>query len=165
MNKKTITICALWLLLLGNTLALAFTMTNRGNQIFDYGNWEEMPRDYDYPVNIAGIADFNQDGFDDIVAHNSQFGLSQIYLNQSGKGYALSISCSSNCFSATDVNLADVNGDGFPDLILGPGENQGFRVLINQLGPGYACVTDLDKDGQTNIGDVLFVLEEWGDCS
>ena len=165
MSKKTITICALSLLLLGNTLAVAFTMTNRGNEIFDYGNWEVMPRDDTISLNIMGVADFNQDGFDDLVAHNSQYGLSQIYLNESGKGYTLSISCSSgiNCFSALDVTIADVNGDGFPDLINGP-TAEGFPVLINQLGSGLACNTDLNDDGTVNITDLLFVMSTWGPC-
>ena len=161
-------------LLLANGLALAVTMSNGTLDLFDYGNWEEMPRE-DAPnsnVNalITAVADFNQDGFDDVVTYNSQYHLSQIYLNQSGKGFTLNFNCSPNTgctsFGANNIKIADVNGDGFPDIMSGGASTDGgFSVLINQLGPAYSCVTDLDADGDTSVGDLLFVLEEWGPCN
>ena len=168
MNNKRKATYILTTLLIANGLALAVTMSNSTLDLFDYGNWEELPRDgSNLYVLITGIADFNQDGFDDLLAYNSQYHASQIYLNQSGKGYTLNFSCNS-CpgFSATEVKIANVNGDGFPDLMGGGASTDGgFSVLINQLGPAYSCVTDLDADGDTSVGDLLFVLEEWGPCN
>ena len=174
MNNKRKAIYILTTLLIANGLALAVTMSNSTLDLFDYGNWEEIPRDDDPNSNvnalIIAVADFNQDGFDDLVTYNSQYHLSQIYLNQSGKGFTLNFNCSPNTgcytFGASGIKIADVNGDGFPDIMSGGANTDGgFLVLINQLAPAYSCLTDLDADGDTSVGDLLFVLEEWGPCN
>ena len=139
------------------TLALSATTNWVGVPIFDYDNSTLLPMN-GVSGSLADTADFDQDGFDDVMVWDGNN--VQVLLNQSGKGFTQVFSAPIN----GSWRAADVNGDGFPDLI-NPVINQGMTVLINQLGPNYACATDLDKDGQTAVGDLLFLIEEWGPCS
>ena len=123
------------------------------------GDWEHIQ-------SIPAIADFDQDGYDDLLVSAKPYGLSdsclKVLLNQYGEGYTTV--WNGPCGSGVSLwRTADVNGDGYPDLIR-HGGSADLEVYINQLSPEFACATDLNKDGETSIHDMLFVLAQWGPC-
>jgi hypothetical protein len=144
------------------TFGLSANMNWAGVPIFDLDNQIQLPTD-NFGLATA-IADFNQDGFDDMVSFNNNLGITHVVLNQSGKGFTivLQLQNSAGGGGSSWWRPADVNGDGFPDLI--NSHSDGIDVLINALGPGYACAADLTGDGSVEVNDLLFVVSEWGPC-
>jgi hypothetical protein len=167
-------------LILGSTTLVAGGTAITSQQLFDGGNrgndmeifpvGEEWQRDGSAwnTQSALDVADFNQDGFDDLLMTTTEGSwYLSVYLSQNGLGFneAWRVQLSSIGGSPNPGQwvAADVNGDGFPDLVKGE-NNTGIMVYINQLGPSYACGTDLNKDGQTSVHDILFVLAGWGPC-
>lgn len=116
---------------------------------------------------LIDTADFDQDGFDDLLAvHEYAWEQYQlvVHINQSGKGFTPVFALNGN--SAFNYRAADINGDGYPDLVKTTIDSLDNRAnaLINQLANEKVCATDLDKSGSTEIGDLLFVIEDWGPC-
>ena len=138
-----------------NAYASAMVYPDRGSNIFSESEFLPLPGTG--MAAISAVADFDQDGFDDLLAYNGSGGV-MVTLNLSGSGFYTVWETGGGSW-----RTADVNGDGFPDLIKGASGNN-VEIYINQLGPDYACATDLDKDGETSVGDLLFVLAEWGPC-
>ena len=78
-------------------------------------------------------------------------------------------------------HVQDVNGDTYPDLIL---EGLTYTIteeddewgwtnqfidrynamytFLNTGGTGFRCAGDVDGDGQTRVGDLVGLLEDWG---
>ena len=138
-----------------------------GSPVFDLDDQVSLPAtlELDYMSHIETVADFNQDGFDDLVVNTYLAGgpdnTYEVLLNQSGTGYNSVWSFSG---SPQELLAADVNGDGYPDLVLGiPGSDHVY-AFINQMALLAACPTDLNKSGDTEVNDLLFVLERWGVC-
>src|SRR6266496_6580718 len=79
--------------------------------------------------NLA-MADFDQDGFDDIFVGTFGDGALRIYRNNPGVGFDLwwQGSIPGEGYTGT---VADLNGDGYPDLIVG--ERDRLRILINRV--------------------------------
>ena len=151
------------------TAVMAASRSSLGN-IFDSSSEYEMAVNStgNYTGEIVAWADFDQDGFDDFCEGGGNHLV--IYLNQAGQGFTevwRTNEFSVPCYTGT-WRAADVNGDGYPDLVTGnPCESgSGVWVLRNQLGVnGYACTTDHDKSGNTDVGDLLFILDRWGACA
>jgi hypothetical protein len=79
-------------------------------------------------------------------------------------------------------HVQDVNGDTYPDLILEgltytitEGDDDGtggttqlidrynaMYTFLNTGGTGFRCAGDVDGDGQTRVGDLVGLLEDWG---
>ena len=78
------------------------------------------------------------------------------------------------------IFVVDVNGDQYPDLILeghtftvNQGNDDGWEysyfdryeamyTFLNTGGTGFRCAGDLDGNGQTQVPDLLDLLEDWG---
>ena len=80
--------------------------------------------------NLA-LADFDQDGFDDLFVGTFGDGALRIYRNHPGAGFDPWWEGSLPGRGYTG-SVADLNGDGYPDLIVG--EDKHLRVWINRLG-------------------------------
>ncbi len=164
MNKTMLTGIAG--LALGLTTAVGIGAWS-GAPVFDDSLAEE--RQVGLDINdILAVADFDQDGFDDLLAfwkpQSWGNGRAVVLMNQSGKGFTTVFTSQ---IIGANWTAADVNGDGYPDLIKETGQpwnDTHVTVLINQLANEKVCATDLDKSGSTEIGDLLFVIEDWGPC-
>jgi len=101
---------------------------NRGDgSLADY--WQST--DLDQAAFNLALADFDQDGFDDIFVGTFGDGAMRIYRNNPGIGFDpwWQGSLPSEGYTGT---VADLNGDGFADLIVG--EKNGIRLFLNRLG-------------------------------
>lgn len=146
------------------------------NRVF-YGtdSWEFQPADYPlYSAGKsfdAGIGDYNNDGFMDVVVANdrgSQFGGDELLWNTDG---ILTVDSDCNCVptqSAMGMDVADVNHDGILDIVTGDvvrlyllqGTGDGFvditlRSNANQMddiemGWGIRLI-DIENDGDVDI--------------
>ena len=164
MNKTMLTGIAG--LALGLTTAVGIGAWS-GVPVFDDTTYEDWQINLNGNWNTWGLidtADFDQDGFDDLLVIHSNHPSYKIavHMNQSGKGF--NVVFSTTLEGGSDHwRAADVNADGYPDLVRVGSANKAV-VMINQLANEKVCATDLDKSGSTEIGDLLFVIEDWGPC-
>jgi hypothetical protein len=119
-------------------------------------------------------ADFNQDGFDDLLIFSDSYGAEQrrftLYLND-GESFSevwrLNESDCVDCIDFSDPTFipADVNNDGYPDIVTAMGHKGTAIAYINQMTPSTVCDSDINTDGTTDVTDLLFVVGNWGPCS
>jgi hypothetical protein len=137
---------------------------------------QEWVRQFVYGAGVA-IADFDGDGWMDILLVNSKAGAkSHLYLNQHGKGFveageAWGISDLSRDMAPISATVFDFDNDGKPDLYIG---GLGCSKLLRNTGARFVDVTkgsglgdcrnasgavpiDFDGDGKLD----LFVLRDW----
>jgi len=93
-------------------------------------NYWESPNLGQAALNLA-LADFDQDGFDDIFVGTFADGALRIYRNNPGAGFDPWWGGSVPGAGYTGT-VADLNGDGYPDLIVG--EKNRLRVMLNRTG-------------------------------
>ena len=160
-------------LVLPMTLSAAFGSSAVFFSSYESGNLiapQQVEIEWDHPAgqaDILDIVDFDQDGFDDLLVGYPPDGAA-IYLNQSGSGF-IKIWEYANCMTYFDdkVQAGDMNGDGFPDVVRagnGCGGSSEIEVWFNQIPNHPFCASDLDKTGNVDFSDLLFVLNEWGEC-
>ncbi|MBK8552212.1 MAG: T9SS type A sorting domain-containing protein [Ignavibacteria bacterium] len=110
-------------------------LLNEGNGVFINGTAGRLPQ-FNYDSEDIGIADFNQDGFPDIVFASEDNAVHEFYLND---GHAVFTNFN-NRLPASITNgllVTDLNNDNYPDLIFGnsapgnPAVPTQARVLIN----------------------------------
>ena len=119
-----------------------------------------------------GIADFNNDGYPDIIFVSEDDFIHEIYLND-GNGFFTTPEYSIPNSICNAVIVKDINGDSLPDILLG--NNGQNMIFINDQGNGFIDQTsqflpqiidvtqdlklaDLDSDGDLD----LFVGNEDG---
>ena len=134
-----------------------------GTPLFDSNDAQTWP--IDMTANqvqiIFDVADFDNDGFDDLLVLTSSNQL-EVLLNQSGTGFTSVFQIASGSAESERWKALDANGDGYPDLV--KLDDHEATVLINQLALLAACPSDLDKTGATEVGDLLFIIDRWGVC-
>jgi hypothetical protein len=95
--------------------------------------------------NLA-LADFDQDGFDDIFVGTFGDGALRIYRNNPGAGFDpwWNGSIPGDGYTGT---VADLNGDGYPDLIVG--ERDRLRILTNRFNNPRIRQLSMANEGAT----------------
>jgi len=103
-------------------------MVNRGDG--SMSNYWQSPNLGQAAFNVA-LADFDQDGFDDVFVGTFGDGVLRIYRNNPGAGFEpwWQGRVPGNGYTGT---TSDMNGDGYPDLIVG--EKNRLRLLLNRTG-------------------------------
>jgi hypothetical protein len=99
---------------------------NRNGSMADYWQSPDLGQ---AAFNLA-LADFDQDGFDDIFVGTFSDGALRIYRNKHGAGFDPWWQASVPGMGYTG-SVADLNGDGYPDLIVG--EKNRIRIFINRI--------------------------------
>lgn len=131
------------------------------------GNRQVFPTDERGPYLGLEVADFNNDGLDDIAAMENN-GSVDIYLG--GVGPDLTLWAEVDALSPLGLKpgVLDYNGDGLPDLAIGSGEYSGIALFANNgdgtfsegpalpssqpsATPYWITTGDLDLDGNTDI--------------
>jgi hypothetical protein len=121
-------------------------------------------------MTFAGIADWDGDGNQDIVARDNTTGLLWLYPGTSARGYssAVGVQIGNGWKNFTFAGIADYDGDGNQDIVarddatgllwLYPGQSvRGYSSTGRvQIGNGWKPVTfagiaDWDSDGSTDI--------------
>ena len=131
------------------------------------GNRQTFPTDERGPYLGLEVADFNNDGLDDIAAMENN-GSVDIYLGGVGPNLTLWAEVDALSPLGLKPGVLDYNHDGLPDLAIGSGEYNGIALFMNngdgtfsegpslpssQPGatPYWITTGDLDLDGNTDI--------------
>lgn len=111
------------------------------------------------------IADFDRDGFKDIVSHNEtsgdgKFGLT-LYHGDSGGTFSRQLFTDTRSDGGVELKVADLNRDGYPDVAISwlQGLDDGVQVFTNDRSGGYLAPLYLRAPSQVistrtmSIGD------------
>lgn len=114
-------------------------------------------------LGVGGVADFDHNGFEDVVAYNDINNRFDIYLSDGTGGFNLSSSVVSP--DTGQILMADINADGNVDIlqtrinqasiavVLGNGDGsfQGAQYYGVGVSPDGIAVGDLDDDGTLDV--------------
>jgi hypothetical protein len=70
-------------------------------------------------------------------------------------------------YALDDIHAVDANGDQWIDLVVQVGDFQDstevtYYTLLNSQDGNFRCFGDTTGDGQTDVNDILTVIEDWG---
>jgi hypothetical protein len=138
------------------------------------------PGPIDRPLHLAA-ADFNRDGFDDIVVANFQAGTLTLLINQKDNTFAphpdspvnvglatfVSLTSGPRFLAVADLNPDDADSDGVPNSlddcpnVYNPADSNGVQTDANQNSVGDVCEVDddVDNDGKPDYDSLTNTLD------
>ena len=169
-------------LVIGAAAGVVLSASDRGSAVFSEAVWTPfqklpgVPR----PVNSV-VADFNADGNNDFAFIEDPYDVPElqvfVFWGDGAGGFpSFSVQVipvdtgdpkASNLY-AYDLNVGDMNGDGAPDIVYPTYGTQyhdgdyGVIVLLGNGAGGFSCAGDVTGDGETDVKDILTVIDDWG---
>ena len=135
-------------------------LINNGNGQFTDGTLGNLPQ-FNYDSEDIGIADFNRDGFNDIVFASEDNAIHELYFNN-GNGSFSNLNNRLPGSTANAVLAEDINNDSLPDIILG---NAGQDlILINNGDSIFTNETSLRLPAESNVNQDLKLADIDGDA-
>jgi len=130
----------------------------------------------------ATFADFDQDGLADAVACDKTSSMTSAEVTVfrglgNGQFTLVETFAAEDAYPSSEVSdweyvhmaSADINGDDWTDIVLKPalvlatGERVfPFITYLNTGGSGFRCMGDINGDGETQVHDLIEILEDWG---
>ena len=170
-------------LVIGAAAGVVLSASDRGSAVFSEAVWtpfQELPG-VSRPVHSV-VADFNADGNNDyayVDTNNDGHELQVFVFWGDGAGGFPSFSVqvipvdtgdpkAFSLYTHADSDVGDMNGDGAPDIVLSVYGTQyhagdyGVIVLLGDGAGSFNCAGDVNGDGQTNMPDIIDVLQDWG---
>lgn len=134
-------------------------LINNGSGQFTDGTLGNLPQ-FNYDSEDIGIADFNGDGFNDIVFASEDNAIHELYFNN-GNGSFSNLNSRLPSSTANAVLAEDVNNDSLPDIILG---NAGQDlILINNGDSTFTNETAQRLPSESNVNQDLKLADIDGD--
>ncbi|MFZ1322188.1 MAG: FG-GAP-like repeat-containing protein [Ignavibacteria bacterium] len=125
-------------------------LINNGSGQFTDGTLGNLPQ-FNYDSEDIGIADFNGDGFNDIVFASEDNAIHELYFNN-GNGSFSNMNNRLPSSIANAVLAEDINNDSLPDIILGnAGQdliliNNGDSTFTNETGQRLPTESNVNQD-------------------
>ncbi len=114
--------------------------------------------------NASAIADFDDDGINDIVVANANSAYVSVY-RSSGTDPSLALSAQNNFgvpANPNNVAVGDINNDGLPDIVTSNWPDNSFSVLLNSTsGPGDISFIAAQTTASTPANSVNLTLEDF----
>lgn len=134
-------------------------LINNGSGQFTDGTLGNLPQ-FNYDSEDIGIADFNGDGFNDIVFASEDNAIHELYFNN-GNGSFSNLNNRLPSSTANAVLAEDINNDSLPDIILG-NAGQDF-ILINNGDSTFTNETAQRLPSESNVNQDLKLADIDGD--
>ncbi len=120
------------------------------------------------PVVAAGAADFNQDGFSDLVLENyastNEEGAITVFFSSNGNGFSTgnSVSFDASSYYVQSMTITDIDGDGYPDVAIAdpggiPDDGGSFTVFQNGGSNNAGSLNYLTSENVNSIGSIAGV--------
>ncbi|MFZ4402051.1 MAG: T9SS type A sorting domain-containing protein [Bacteroidales bacterium] len=158
----------------GNTELSKFLNTSTGVNNFSFNKTSFIIASSDYSAYGYSLADFNGDGFNDIVAAVPAEAKVRVLLNNGAGGFNSAVYTDYNITGTSFSNIrgvatGDFNDDGYPDIVAASYNGNAIGVLLNSADgtgtfdpvmlytvntPKWVEVGDLNADGHLDIAVV-----------
>ncbi|MDQ7054788.1 MAG: VCBS repeat-containing protein [candidate division KSB1 bacterium] len=120
---------------------------NTGRTFFDVGGIE-----LDYAPADVAVADFDRDGWDDLIVLDSEHRAVRVWLAQQNGEFRETLKQAVGR-RPTALAVQDMNADGFPDILVTDRSASDMRIYLNLSGQG------LDEENSYGVGEnPVFVL-------